>query len=116
MLGIAVVLLVEPGSRPHDDVFRTVTWSARTLEALFAVGGVVRMLALYANGHWPTYGPRMRAGCALLGGIVWSEMALSIVAGSAHPSVDVAVFSALALGEFYSSYRAAGDGRASQRA
>lgn len=116
MLGIAVILTIDPASVPHNDGFWTIDLSAGTLRTLFAIGAAIRMLALYANGHWPIYGPRMRAACALFGAVVWAEMAAALVVDRGHLSVDVATYTALTIGELYSSYRAAGDGRAFRRA
>lgn len=84
------------------------------LQVFFAIVGFLRVAGLYANGHWPVYGPWCRAGCALFGALIWGEMLLSLIKWSSqsdYVSLGVPVYALLTVGELISCYRAANDGR-----
>jgi hypothetical protein len=85
------------------------------LAVLSLIVGLLRLVALYRNGQWPTWGPHVRAFCALATALVLLQMDVSLYlvqsAAQAPPSPTLPIFSALVLAEFYSTYRAAADAR-----
>jgi hypothetical protein len=81
---------------------RALTERGTTAPAFLSVG-VVRMAALIANGNWPVYGPWMRAGGALLGALIWSQMCLSLVI-LALPSPGIPIYAVLTGTELFSIY------------
>ncbi len=116
MVVIAIIVAINPktvefgGFYLMRDIGLTATW----LGTLFMLGGCLRIAALFANGHWPVYGPRFRAACALMGAVIWMQMLLALTAWSTksgYISIGVAVYFFLTVGELISCYRAAADVR-----
>jgi hypothetical protein len=106
MLGIAALLIVAPAAADaHSFDLIGVAIVDAWLATTFIAVGTVRIIALIANGGWPVYGPWMRAGGALLGALIWSQMCLSlIVLGS--PSPGIPIYAVLTASELISIYRA----------
>lgn len=116
MIGIAVTIAVSPGTMAAGGftLMGNVGLTPGVVVVVFLAAGWLRMAALYANGHWPYYGPWCRAGGAMIGVIIWAQMFFSMlkwseVSGFVPLGVPVYVF--LTVGEFISCYRAARDGR-----
>jgi len=114
MMTMALILLISPQAATTGDlhVMRGVGLSAPLLAVTFALGGCLRLAALYANGHWPLYGPRCRALGALVGAILWAQMGLALLmwtTSTGQPSVSIALYAGLTVGEMVSCYRAAAD-------
>lgn len=116
MVVIAVIVAVNPKTVEFGGFYlmRDIGLTASALGTLFMAGGCLRIAALFANGHWPVYGPRFRAGCALMGAVIWMQMLLALTAWSTksgYISIGVAVYFFLTVGELISCYRAAADVR-----
>ena len=115
MIGIAIIVAVSP-SAIHSGGFAlmaNVGLTAPVIGILFMAAGLGRMAALYANGHWPVIGPRIRAACAAGGAVVWGQMLLALVKWSeqsGYISIGVSVYLFLIVGEVISCHRAASDG------
>jgi hypothetical protein len=80
----------------------------------FLVFGAARMMALYANGRLPIYGPAARALGALGGAVMWVQLCTALAGMTpitGQVSLGVPVYLALAAGELVSCFRAVRDGR-----
>lgn len=116
MLGIAATLLLSPKSIEFS-AFRLMLdagLTQRSVEVFFLMAGWLRIIALFANGRLPVYGPAARAFGALAGAFIWGQMSvallgLSPVTGTIAPGVPV--YFALVVGELLSCVRAVRDGR-----
>ncbi len=120
MVVIAVIVAVNPKTVEFGGFYlmRDIGLTATALGTLFMAGGCLRIAALFANGHWPVYGPRFRAACALMGAVIWMQMLLALTAWSTksgYISIGVAVYFFLTVGELISCYRAAADVRTLSR-
>ena len=105
MIGIAVLIATNPAAADaHSFDLIGVAVVDDWLAPAFLSVGVVRMAALIANGNWPVYGPWMRAGGALLGALIWSQMCLSLVV-LALPSPGIPIYAVLTGTELFSIYR-----------
>lgn len=116
MIGIAVTVGANPKTIEFGGFYlmRDIGLTAGALGILFMAAGGLRIAALFANGRWPVYGPRFRAGCALMGAVIWMQMLLALTAWSArngYISIGVSVYAFLTVGEMISCYRAASDVR-----
>jgi hypothetical protein len=106
MIGIALLISTNPqAADAHSFDLIGVAVVDDWLAPAFLIVGVVRMAALLANGHWPVYGPWMRAGGALVGALIWSQMCLSLVL-LALPSPGIPIYAVLTGSELISIYRA----------
>ncbi|MGB3506053.1 MAG: hypothetical protein WBA37_11805 [Xanthobacteraceae bacterium] len=106
MIGIAVLIATNPAAADaHSFDLIGVAVVDEWLAPAFLSVGVVRMAALIANGNWPVYGPWMRAGGALLGALICSQMCLSLVI-LALPSPGIPIYAVLTGTELFSIYRA----------
>lgn len=114
MLGIAVTLAASPATIQRGS-FRYMLDAGLTpslLGPFFALVGVLRIIALYANGEWKPWGPRCRAAGALLGALIWGQMALALAQltkDTSTISLGIPVYFCIILGELFSCYRAAAD-------
>lgn len=45
---------------------------------MFYILGLIRLIALYKNGHW-YYGPHARAICAFIGMLIWGQLWYGII-------------------------------------
>lgn len=116
MLGIALTIATSPQSVAHGGFYlmQNVGLTPAVLVVLFCAAGLARAAGLYANGHWPIYGPWCRALGAMGGVFIWAQMLLSLVkwsSQSGYVSIGVPVYVFLTIGELISCYRAASDGR-----
>lgn len=117
MLGIAATIASSPRSVGSGGfhLMLNLGLTPQVLGWFFAFAGFARVAGLYANGHWPVYGPWCRALCALGGAVLWGQMCLALIKWSEqsdYVSIGVSVYLFLTLGEVISCYRAASDGRA----
>jgi hypothetical protein len=120
MLGIAATIAASPQSIAGGGFYLmgNLGLTPAVLVALFCAAGIARAAGLYANGHWPVYGPWCRALGAFGGVFIWAQMFLSLVkwsSQSGYISIGVPVYFFLTFGELISCYRAARDGRAVSR-
>lgn len=116
MIGIAITISISAHAVEAGGFYlmTNLGLTSSVLIAFFWIIGCLRIAGLYANGHWPIYGPWCRAGCALGGAFIWAQMFLSLIkwsTQSGYVSLGVPVYAFLTLGELISCYRAAGDGR-----
>jgi hypothetical protein len=109
MVGIGVQIIAAPEVSDYRalDLLSGIV-SADSIATLFIVVGAVRMAALIANGHWPEYGPWLRAIGALVGALVWSQMFLSLIVVSPDDltSLNAPVYFVFTGIELVSIYRA----------
>lgn len=106
MLGLALLIEVAPAAADaHSFDLIGVAIVDEWLAPAFLLVGLVRIAALVANGNWPVYGPWMRAGGALVGALIWSQMCLSLVI-LALPSPGIPIYAVLTGSELLSIYRA----------
>lgn len=79
MIALSAHILILPNSIQASD-FRLILQlvEASYLAVFFGIGGILRFAALVANGSWPFYGPKLRAGCAFVGASVWAQMCTSL--------------------------------------
>ena len=116
MLGIALSLAVSPGVI-KNSAFSYMLDSGLTqygVLLLLLLFGAVRIAALLANGKVPVYGPIARALCAMGGAVMWLQFCLALLKYSASQGVltpGVTVYFFMMVGEVFSCYRAAVDGR-----
>lgn len=103
MVGIAVWIVLFPDTE-------VLLISPEAAVAICMMLGMLQLAALIANGHWPFYGPLIRACCAGLAAFVWAQMCAALIQHGHHvgkpPSIDVPVYGTLALFELISMYRA----------
>lgn len=109
MIGIGVQIIAAPEVSDYRalDLLSGIV-SADSIATLFIVVGGIRMAALIANGHWPGYGPWLRALGALVGALVWSQMFLSLVVVTPDEltSLNAPVYLVFTMVELVSIYRA----------
>jgi hypothetical protein len=116
MLGMALVLSVYPGAIRSSSFHYIIATgiSGRFLFWSFLLFGVIRGLALLANGWLPVYGPLARAVGAAGGAFLWANLGFSLFVFSYDTdviSVGVPVYIVLTELEVFSCYRAATDVR-----
>ncbi len=97
------------------SAFRYLFLTPSLLGPLCFLVGFSRVIALIVNGRSWVYGPRFRAWAALLSGIVWLQLWISL-AQYAHsdtgiPSIGLSNWLWLFLAELIVTYRAATDVR-----
>ena len=117
MVLIAITVAVSPKTIAFGGFagIEAVGLTAPMVAVLFSLAGCLRCASLYANGHWPVYGPRCRAACALAGALIWVQMLYALTKWSltsGYLSIGIPVYACLTIGEIISCYRAASDGRA----
>lgn len=81
MVGCGILLLLVHGSIA-GSAFRLmldVGMRQETLGPFFFTFGLLRALALWHNGNWPVWGPRLRAVGALAGMSIWGQLLLALV-------------------------------------
>jgi hypothetical protein len=111
MIGYGLTLMASPQTADaHSFDLMGNVIADKYLSVVFLSIGVMRFAALVANGGWPKVGPRLRAAGAFFGGIIWTQMLLSLIVFG-HPSLGFSVYSVLAALEFLCFYRAVRDGR-----
>lgn len=116
MLGLAIEILIWPATI-SASAFRYMlsVISAENMGVFFLLFGMVRILALIANGNWPKYGPRMRAAGGGFAAFMWLQMFVALIVLVPHnngiPSPGIPVYFALFIGELISAYRVISDAR-----
>lgn len=77
--------------------------------------GLLRCVTLWHNGLWPKWGPIIRASCAVAGGVVFMSMDIALIRQVLEvgrpPSPGIPIYTAVAVSEFISVFRAVGDVR-----
>lgn len=116
MLGLAIEIAIWPGTIGASS-FRLilVLVSTEHMAVFFAVFGLMRIAALFANGSWPVHGPRLRAMGAGSAALMWGQMCVALLLlapfNQGVPSPGLPVYFALTIGELVSAYRAMTDER-----
>lgn len=77
-----------------------------TFAVLCVIIGTCRIIALSRNGHWPEWGPHIRAFTALTAAVLWAQLAVSL---AQYASPGMWVYAVLAGAEFRSVWRARRD-------
>lgn len=117
MLGIALQIALFPNTIAASPFHLMLTMvSAENMALFFFVFGLMRIVALIANGSWPRHGPRLRSMGAGSAALMWGQMTaalLTVAPVSVGPSPDVPIYFALTIGELVSAYRAMTDERTS---
>lgn len=88
--------------------------SAKYMGMFFLVFGVMRVVALFANGRWPQHGPLLRSMGAGSAALMWAQMCVALIElnlDKGIPSPGIPVYFALTVGELISAYRATFDAR-----
>jgi hypothetical protein len=85
------------------------------LGTIFVVAGTINLVALWHNGHWPIWGPIVRAACVVVGFVALLSMDVALIrqvleVGRA-PSPGIPVYTVLAASQFLAIFRAADDVR-----
>lgn len=111
MFGIAAWVVAWPHSIEAGSFkFLLQVFSPAIIVGGYALLAIARFAALIANGHWPFYGPMVRAFGALFAAFVWAQMAAALFLWSdvtgRPPSIGIPVYGTLALFELVSMYRA----------
>jgi hypothetical protein len=113
MVGIALCVFLTPKTI-EMGAFRFmigVGFTPMLTFLFFTACGVLRVIALYANGRWPRGWIARCLGC--VGGmILWSQMMVALVfltATTQTLSLGIPVYLVLTIGEFVSCYRVAYD-------
>lgn len=84
------------------------------LRSAFLAGGLIRCFALYANGHWPVIGPRLRGAGAGAGALLWSQMSFAVMPSLGDigsGALAVVLYGLMACCEIVSCYRSGAHGR-----
>lgn len=77
------------------------------------VTGSVRLMALYRNGTWPVWGPRLRIVLAVVAAFLWLQLAVALLQWSKlPPSPGMWIYFALTGAEIRTVWRAARDANA----
>ena len=111
MLGLALLIAIWPASIGASAFrYMLLVMSPAAVAIVFFTLGTARIAALIANGHWPIYGPFVRAAGALFGALMWLQMDLALInlmpnAGT-PPSPGIPVYFFLFAFELVSMYRA----------
>jgi uncharacterized membrane protein len=102
ILGMAILIATNPAAADtHSfDLIGVAIVDDWLAPALLLVG-LVRIAALIANGRWRVVGPKMRAGGALVGALIWSQMCLSL-ALLGLPSPRIPIYAVLTASELIS--------------
>lgn len=116
MIAIGVTLSLWPKSAEAGSLRILVEagFAAPWLIVGFVGGGAARLIALYANGHWPLIGPWLRAVGALGGAVLWSLMGAAVLPALGQVgsgALAVPVFFALCIGDVISCHRSLAHGR-----
>jgi hypothetical protein len=111
MFGIAAWVVTWPGAIAAGSFkFLLQVFSPAAIIGGYAALAIARFAALIANGHWPLYGPLVRALGALFASFVWAQMAAALFLWSdmtgRPPGIGIPVYGTLALFELVSMYRA----------
>lgn len=113
MLLLALEIIIWPGTI-GASAFRYIAQVVypENLAVFFLLIGACRIAALFANGHWPVIGPRVRAFAAFGAAIIWGQMLAALIVlapKTGIPSPGIPVYFAITVGELISAYRAATD-------
>lgn len=115
-IGVSIIMML-PGDVRIGKAFSTlynISIQDESVGSLFFMIGLVRVLALAANGHIGVVGPRVRAVGAAVGALGWVQLAVaSLLEGIAFGfvSISIALFFNLALFDLIAAYRAGLDVR-----
>lgn len=83
----------------------------QALTTLLLMVGITRLTFLYLNGMWPKISPILRMVGAIIGGMIFLQMALALWLSHLNTGIDpspgIAVYANLICVEAYSAVRAA---------
>jgi hypothetical protein len=115
LLGLAATVVASPATIERGEFrYMLVKFTPLALALLFAALGMLRLVALYANGRWPMWGPRLRAIGACGAAMLWAWMALALIVMTRDTGalpLAAAACIGLALGEIVSCAVAGSDVR-----
>ena len=116
MLGMAATIIVSPLTIQRGDYryMLVAGFTPLTLGLFFTIVGSLRVVALYANGRWILWGPRLRALGAAAGALMWSWLCIALgylTVGTGILPLELFVWLGLAAGEILSTARAGADVR-----
>ena len=110
MLGMASLIAIWPASIEASDFrYMLLVMPPQAVAVVFFLLGGARIAALIANGHWPIYGPFVRAIGALFGALMWLQMdlaLLNLIPAAGAPTPGIPVYFVLFAFELVSMYRA----------
>ena len=120
MMVLISVTLALPGDTLDRGALRglaDVGFNEGTMAAIFGVIGTARGFALWANGNLnhgkiTPQGAMIRAGCCVVGAVVWGQMTLAMFRDAFFAnaaSLMIPVFGTLTMFELLSAYRARHD-------
>lgn len=120
MITVGIHLYLWPGAIGHSSFhFISDVLGLGTLRTLFITVGWFSMLALFANGRWPIWGPRVRAMGAFCRCILWLWMEVALIKLmheiGAPPSPGIPIYTAMVVGEIIAIGMAASDDRSKLR-
>lgn len=79
MIGLGIHIFIWPDAIGASAFrFMLQLMSPVTMMVLFMVGGLLRLVALIANGNWPRHGYKLRVAGAIFGAVLWSQMCLAL--------------------------------------
>lgn len=109
MAGFGLHILLAPGTFAFSrySAVLLILSVSQFATACVVVGGV-RLLALSRNGHWPHWGPRIRAAGAISAAVIWLQLAVAL--GQGNPSPGMWIYVSLTGAELFSVIRARRDG------
>lgn len=116
MLGMAATIIASPQTLERG-AFRwmlVVGFTPLVLGLILVALGGLRCVALYVNGRWALWGPRLRLVGALGGAFIWFWMALALIfLTNDTGTLSIGIFNwiGLTLGEIVSCARAGSDVR-----
>ncbi|MCO5129729.1 MAG: hypothetical protein M9932_04095 [Xanthobacteraceae bacterium] len=109
MVGLGIQIIAAPVPSDYRALNGLIQYVSGDFIAWFFITvGFVRITALAANGHWPTYGPWLRSIGSGAGALIWSQMFLSLIAVSPDDltSLGAPVYFVMTWVELISIYRA----------
>lgn len=106
---IGVILLFWPNSIASSR-FSAFVIHQPTLTILCLAVSIGRGVVLFMNGRFGSYSAKFRAIASFLSALIWSQLAIALIlSGGENPSIGIAVYGGLAVGELRSIWRAARD-------
>lgn len=113
MLGIAACIFITPRTIEMGSFrfMQEIGIGPSSAFLIFASAGILRIIALYANGRWP-HGTTARVVSGSVGAFMWFQMAWALMLLTRETgtlSVGIPVYLCLTVSEVISCYRVAFD-------
>lgn len=118
--GLGMLLVIWPAAIKESAFFPFLEiMSQRDIATVCLGGGILRMIALWWNGHSAIWGPLVRASGAVLGAVVLAALAFALyrqgIMIGRSPSPTLPFFLSFFVAELISASRAAGDVRLTRK-